>query len=123
MAFTKKLSGSKQCADCHGSEMYGGMLTSWQEDTKERLGELGPALKQLDKTCQTAQVSADELAKAKKLLASAGTKLAYVTKDGSYGAHNIAYVSAILDSAEAEIESCRSLTATWSKASPEESRR
>ena len=123
MAFTKKLSGPKQCADCHGSQMYGQMLASWQEDTKERLGELQPALKQLDQTCRTAQVSAEELAKAQKLLASAGTKLAYVMKDGSYGAHNIAYVSAILDSVETEIESCRSLTATWNKPGPEESRR
>ncbi len=120
--FTKKLSGPKQCADCHGSEMYGQMLASWQEDTKERLGELQPALKQLDQTCRTAQVSAEELDKAQKLLNSAKTKLSYVMEDGSYGAHNIVYVSAILDSVETEIESCRSLTATWNRPGPEESR-
>ncbi len=54
---------------------------------------------------------------------TARAKLQYVVGDGSYGAHNIAYVSAILDSAEAEIENCLSLTAQWTKAGPEESRR
>ena len=116
MAFTKKLSGPKQCEDCHGNEMYGQMLTSWQEDTKERLGELEPILKQLDETCGTAQVPAKELAKAKKLLASANTKLSYVVQDGSYGAHNIAYVSTILDSVEEEIGKCRTLVAKWKRA-------
>lgn len=121
--FTKKLSGPKQCADCHGSEMYGQMLVSWQEDIKERLGELQPDLKRLDEICRAAQVPAEELTKAQELLNSAKTKLSYVIQDGSYGVHNIAYVSAILDSAEAEIERCRSLTALWNQAGPEESRR
>ncbi len=122
--FTKKLSGAKQCADCHrGDEMFAQMLASWQDDTKERLGELEPALKQLDEICRTAQVPAEELDQVQKLLSSARTKLAYVREDGSYGAHNIEYVSAILDSAQAQIEKCKSLTATWNKAGPEESSR
>ncbi|KKL27603.1 hypothetical protein LCGC14_2383500, partial [marine sediment metagenome] len=36
-SFTKKLSGTKQCADCHGNKRYGQMLTGWQNDTRERL--------------------------------------------------------------------------------------
>ena len=119
--FTKKLSGEKQCAECHGSKMYGSMLVSWQEETRERLGELRPSLEQLRQTCENIQVPAEELAKAQYLLNSAKTKLLFVVEDGSYGAHNITYVTSVLDSAEAEIEKCRSLVTSWTKAAVEES--
>ena len=121
--FTKKISGAKQCADCHGSKMYGQMLTSWQEETKERLAELEPALQRLDSIFGTAQESDEKLAQAGDLLESARTKLSYVIQDGSYGAHNITYVSAILDIAETEIRKCQALVAAANKPSLQEASR
>ena len=108
-SFTKKISGAKPCADCHGQKRYGTMLVEWQQDTKDRLGELQPALKELAKACQSSQGSGQELTEAKKLLASARRKLSCIVQDGSYGAHNYAYVSEVLDSAETEIERGRAL--------------
>jgi hypothetical protein len=116
LPFTMKHSGAKQCADCHGKKRYGSMLADWQEDTKDRLGELQPALAKLEKACQSAKdPPADGLAKAKKLLAQARTKLLYISADRSFGAHNYPYVSEALDSAEEDLDDCRSLVAAWNK--------
>jgi len=121
MPFTKRLSGAKQCADCHGGKMYGRMLADWQEMTKDSLNELQAALAKLAKTCEASpQAPAGELDKAKALLASAGTKVSYVVQDGSYGAHNIEYVTEILERAQAEIEQCQSLVTGWNKSDRKE---
>ncbi|KKL26419.1 hypothetical protein LCGC14_2395510, partial [marine sediment metagenome] len=63
------------------------------------------------------------LAKAKGLLESIRAKLSLVADDGSYGAHNFEYVTAILDSAEKEIDNCRSVVAGWAKLTRKESSR
>ena len=120
----------------YGAEIYLLYVAEDLADYPKWYGELTPphieklheweiphAKKKMDEICRTAQVPAEELAKAQELLNSAKSKLSYVREDGSYGAHNIAYVSAILDSVETEIERCRSLTAAWNKPGPEESRR
>jgi hypothetical protein len=105
--FTKNLSGTKQCTDCHGSQVYGRMLVAWQEETKDRVAKLQPQLDQLEKACQTSQAPEAQVAKVRRAVAAAKTNLSYVLKDGSFGAHNIAYVTAILDSVEADIKTCR----------------
>ena len=97
------------------------MLTSWQEMTKEAIGELQAALEKLEKAFQSSQAPAEQFAKAKKMLVSVRTKLEYVIKDGSYGAHNIDYVSEILDNASEELEACRSLANGWDKTGHRES--
>ncbi len=113
--FTMKLSGPRQCSDCHGKTRYGKMLKSWQEETKASIAELQPAIEKLTRICLAAKAPAEEITKAKKLLESARTKLSYVIQDGSYGAHNHVYVSEILSSAEEDVESCQSLAAKWNK--------
>ncbi len=113
--FTMKLSGPRQCSDCHGKARYGKMLKSWQEETKASIAELQPAIEKLTKICLAAKAPAEEISKAKKLLESARTKLSYVVQDGSFGAHNHVYVSEILSSVEEEIETCQSLAAKWNK--------
>jgi hypothetical protein len=73
------------------------------------LGELGPALAELEKALQSSKASTEQLVKAKKLAGSARTKLDIVLKDGSYGAHNVGYVMEILDKVLEEIEMGQSL--------------
>jgi len=109
ITLTSRISGAKQCVHCHGNEDYADDIASWQEATKEMLGELGPALAELEKALQSSQASADQLAKAKKLAGSARTKLDMVVKDGSFGAHNVGYVMEILDKVLEEIEMGQSL--------------
>lgn len=133
MPFTKKFSGPKQCVDCHsrkkvnvkdvGKAKYGKMLVGWQEDTKDRIEEYQPELKKLQaeldklaKAAGSARPLAEELAKAKERLAFAQTKLTYIVKDGSLGAHNFPYVSEALDSVEEDVEKCQSFVLKWQKA-------
>jgi nitrate/TMAO reductase-like tetraheme cytochrome c subunit len=109
LTLTSRISGAKQCIDCHGNEDYAEELASRQEATKEMLNELGPALAELEKTLQSSQAPAEKLAEAKKLAGSARTKLDIVLKDGSSGAHNANYVMEILDKVLEEIEASQSL--------------
>ena len=73
------------------------------------LGELGPALAELDKALLFSEASTEKLAEAKKLANSARTKLDIVLKDGSYGAHNVGDVMEILDKVLEEIGMGQSL--------------
>jgi hypothetical protein len=107
-----KVSGSKQCTACHANPGFGKMLTMWQQGTKARLEELQATLNELEGKQPAAAASAEAVAQRQKLIASAKEKLQVVTADGSYGAHNFAYVSTILDAAEADLNKCRSLAAT-----------
>jgi len=109
ITLTSRISGAKQCVDCHGNEDIAEDLVAWQETTKEMIGELGPALEGLEKALQSSQASAEKLAEARKLAVSARMKLDLVLKDGSYGAHNVAYVIEILDKVAEEIEAGQSL--------------
>jgi nitrate/TMAO reductase-like tetraheme cytochrome c subunit len=109
LTLTSRISGAKQCVDCHDSEDYAEELASWQEATREMLNEIEPALAELEKALQSSQVSTEQLAEAKKLAGSARTKLDMVLKDGSYGAHNAGYVMEILDKVLEEIEMSQSL--------------
>ena len=120
MSFTKRLSGARQCADCHGKKRYGEMLAMWQEGTKERIAELRPVLEKLEKVCGSSGAPAEQVAKARKLLDAARAKIACVVADGSYGAHNFEYITTMLDDAEEQLEQCRSLTAGWAEASARE---
>jgi nitrate/TMAO reductase-like tetraheme cytochrome c subunit len=109
ITLTSRLSGAKQCVDCHGDEDYTDQLAEWQETTKEIIGELRPALEQLEKAIESSQAPAEKLAEARKLSASARMKLEFVLKDGSHGAHNIGYVIEILDKVAEETEMGQSL--------------
>ncbi|MBC8470912.1 MAG: NapC/NirT family cytochrome c [Planctomycetes bacterium] len=109
ITLTSRISGAKQCVDCHGDEDYTEQLTEWQETTKEMINELRPALEKLEKALQSSQASAEQLAEARKLSASARMKLEFVLKDGSHGAHNIGYVIEILDKVAEETEMGQSL--------------
>jgi nitrate/TMAO reductase-like tetraheme cytochrome c subunit len=109
LTLTSRISGAKQCIDCHDNEDCADDLASWQEATKEMLDELGPALAELEKALQSSQASSEQLAEAKELAGSARTKLDMVLKDGSYGAHNVGYVMEILDKVLEEIGTSQSL--------------
>ena len=119
--FTKKLSGPKQCSNCHGNKRYATSLAEWQEDTKDRIGEFQPELAELEKTCQSIQAPPKELAATKSLLALARANIAYIIADGSYGAHNYNYVSEILDKIESDIEECQDAVSKWGQVRGEES--
>ena len=106
---TSRISGAKQCVDCHGDEDCAEELSAWQETVKEMIGEFRPALEELEKALQSSEASDEQLAEARKMAASARMKLDYVLKDGSYGAHNVAYVIEILDKVAEETEKARSL--------------
>jgi nitrate/TMAO reductase-like tetraheme cytochrome c subunit len=103
--FTKKLSGARQCADCHGGTRYGQMLEAWQEDTRDRAADLQKTITRLQESLGSEPAAAEPGA-AGALLASARHKLLIVTEDGSFGAHNYAYISEILDSAQKEVSKC-----------------
>jgi len=122
MTFTSRVSGAKQCTDCHNSSSYGEMLISWQEMTKEMISELQAPLEKLEKALESSQAPAEQLAKVRKMLVSVRTKLEYVIKDGSYGVHNIGYVSEILDNASEELESSQFIVDGWDKAANQESK-
>jgi nitrate/TMAO reductase-like tetraheme cytochrome c subunit len=104
-----RISGAKQCVDCHNDENYTEELNAWQESTKEMIDEVRPALEQLEKAIESSQASGEQLAEARKLSVSARMKLEYVLKDGSYGAHNVGYVIEILDKVAEETEKGQSL--------------
>jgi formate-dependent nitrite reductase cytochrome c552 subunit len=109
ITLTSRISGAKQCVDCHGDEDYTEQLTEWVETTKEMINEVQPALEQLEKAIESSQASAEQLAEARKLAVSARMKLDFVLKDGSHGAHNIGYVIEILDKVAEETEMGQSL--------------
>ena len=110
---TTRISGAKQCSECHAKSRYGDMLDMWQEDIRDRLGELQVKLDKLEQDCEEAEGDEETVAQARGLLASAQAKLAVVTRDGSYGAHNYCYVSDVLDSAETELKRLRTLARGW----------
>ena len=109
LTLTSRSSGARQCVHCHDNEDSADELASWQEATKEMLGELGPALAELEKALESSQASAEKLSQARKLAQSARTKFDMVVKDGSYGAHNAGYVMEILDKVLEEIEEGQTL--------------
>ena len=109
MTLTGKKAGAKQCAECHSSKRYGDMLEAWQEDTRERLDEIRPALAKLQEQCISSEAPGERLDQARRLLESAQMKVSQVVLDGSLGAHNYIYVSDMLDTAEEELRKCRSL--------------
>ena len=111
MTLTSKKAGAAQCAECHARDRYGAMLEAWQEDTRERLDEIQPELAKLEGMCRDSTAGEEDVAKAREHLASARAKVSQVVLDGSLGAHNYAYVSEILDSAEGALGKCRSLIA------------
>jgi nitrate/TMAO reductase-like tetraheme cytochrome c subunit len=108
-AVTTRVSGAKQCADCHGDEAYGEMLAEWQDETRARLDELQEEIEVLTRLSESSRVRDDVRLKAQNLLDAAYWKVMYVIGDGSYGVHNYMYVSEILDAAESELKECRSL--------------
>jgi len=109
LTFISRISGANQCVDCHNNKDYADELASWQEATKDMLGELEPALAELEKALQSSKATAEKLDEAGKFAASARIKLDMVVKDGSYGAHNVGYVMEILDKVLEEIEKGQSL--------------
>jgi nitrate/TMAO reductase-like tetraheme cytochrome c subunit len=104
MVLSTRVAGGKQCAQCHANESYTQMVAVWQKDVKGRLTELQATADELAGLCKTADAAKGQVARAKELLAGAQGKLTIVNLDGSYGAHNVAYVSAILDSAESDLK-------------------
>ena len=98
------------------------MLTSWQEDTKDRIGEFQPELAKLEKACQGVQAPPKALSETKGLLASSRAKIAYIIADGSYGAHNFKYIAELLDEVESDIEKCQDVVSKWGQVRGEESR-
>jgi hypothetical protein len=118
MTFTSKASGAKECAACHADEGYGEMLTAWQEDVRARVGDLEPKVAELEGVFASLQASTDGLAEARDRLSASKTKLSRVVHDGSYGAHNYFYVSSILDSAESDLDMCRSLVSDLNEKEP-----
>jgi nitrate/TMAO reductase-like tetraheme cytochrome c subunit len=117
MTLTGKASGAKQCADCHGDEGYGEMLTDWQTDIHERVNDLQIQWDELTAKCDAAGPQA---ADAKALLVKAKTSLTSIILDGSYGAHNYMYITAILDDAESKLDDCRTMTEAWASEPSEE---
>ncbi|MCF7976302.1 MAG: NapC/NirT family cytochrome c [Phycisphaerae bacterium] len=109
ITLTSRLSGGQQCVACHGDADYADQLTTWQETTREMIDGLLPALEQLETAIDASQASPDQVTQARDLLASARLKLEFVLKDGSEGAHNIAYVMEILDKATEEADLGQSL--------------
>ena len=109
ITLTSRLSGAKQCVDCHGDEDYADQLTEWQESCKEMIEEASSALEQLEQAVELSEASGEPLAQARKLSAAARLKLDFVLKDGSHGAHNITYVIEILDLVTQDTETAQSL--------------
>ncbi|NQT53683.1 NapC/NirT family cytochrome c, partial [bacterium] len=99
--YQSRASSAKQCADCHGDAEYGEMLAEWQKEVRERLSALQPKLAALGKACEGAANGSEQ---ATTLHAAARSRLDCVTSDGSFGAHNYAYVTSLLDRAEEEID-------------------
>jgi len=107
--YTTRASSARQCAGCHGDKDYGDMLADWQKETRGRVAKLEPLFVALDETLQKAgapQGAADE---ARKLLVAARGRVSCIVRDGSYGAHNYAYISTLLDRAEAEAKKVSAL--------------
>ena len=110
ITLTSRVSGAKQCVDCHGDEDYADQLTEWQESVKEMIDEVSTTLVQFEQALESSsQASTEKLDQARALAVSARLKLDMVLKDGSHGAHNIAYVIEILDLVTQETETGQSL--------------
>ena len=122
MTFTCKSAGAKACSLCHANDAYGEMLTDWQKEVRERIENLEPEVADLEGVLAQLKASTDELAEARKHLASSKAKLSRLVRDGSYGAHNYFYVSSILDSAESDLQACRILAGQFQVAALQEVR-
>ncbi len=109
VTLTAMASGTKPCVACHADDSYGEMLTMWQADTKEKIGDIQAAIGQLDTLCDSSAAPKEQVTKARARLSAARTKLSHVLIDGSYGAHNIMYVTTIFDAAEADLKQCKTL--------------
>jgi len=113
MTLTSKRSGPTECSDCHAEGSYADLLTAWQDETKASILELQAAVGEVQALLASGshapEAPRDQLTKAQELFASAQTKLSHVVLDGSFGAHNIEYVTAILDGTRKELKECRAL--------------
>jgi len=114
-SFTTRTASARQCAGCHGDKDYGDMLADWQKETRGRVKALEERLVALASSQWLTgkvpvppdkQGAADEAA---KLLAAAKGRVSCVVTDGSYGAHNYAYISTLLTRAEAEAKKATAL--------------
>jgi nitrate/TMAO reductase-like tetraheme cytochrome c subunit len=107
---TTRVSGSKQCTECHHNDRdYGEMLTEWQADTKARLAAIEPQVTRLETLARSADLPAERLDRATKLLSAARVNVSHVVHDGSFGAHNYGYVAAVLDHVEVQLRTVSGL--------------
>lgn len=88
----------ESCASCHGV-VYKRMLERWQKETRKTY-ERARALVNSAKAAVYATGPRDpSRASARTLIAQAEKNLDLVAADGSYGAHNIIYTNALLETA------------------------
>jgi hypothetical protein len=106
IAVTTRTSGAKPCVSCHADDSYGEQLVMWQEDTKDMINKLEADVKKVEDLRRSTEAPEAQVTQADKQLEAARTKLSHVVMDGSYGAHNIMYVTTILEAAEEELNQC-----------------
>ncbi len=88
----------ESCVACHGRG-YERMLEMWQRDTREAYRR-GAALVAAAKASVYATGARDPArARSRTLIAQAEKNLELVARDGSWGAHNVVYVNALIETA------------------------
>lgn len=92
------------CVTCHGAG-YDRVLKDWQRDTREAHRKAS-ALVAAAKGAVYASGAGDAArAKARTLIAQAEKNLELVARDGSWGAHNVIYANALIETAAAKADS------------------
>jgi len=115
-SYVTRAAGPRPCAACHGDKDYGDMLADWQKETRNRLAALTPRVAALEKACETSQPGNGNRDQARQLVATAKGRLSCIERDGSYGAHNYAYTSTLLDRAAADLKKAAALLNVQAKA-------
>jgi nitrate/TMAO reductase-like tetraheme cytochrome c subunit len=88
----------ESCVACHGAG-YDRVLEGWQRDTREAHRKAATLVSAAKRTVYAAGSRDPARASARTLIAQAEKNLELVVRDGSWGAHNVIYANALIETA------------------------
>lgn len=95
--------GGESCVACHGAG-YDKMLARWQTETKKSFNRGKDLVARAKAAVYARGATAPELARARTFIAQAEQNLDLVARDESFGAHNIIYTNALIETAVVKAE-------------------
>ena len=90
--------------ECHKEKAYGKMLDEWQEGIREGLADLQEVVRKAEEIRKKGELSQEDAERLAKACVAARRSADLVSRDGSFGAHNLDYLDTILSEAYDELE-------------------